>query len=577
MKLSIVVIMHNMQREAARTLYSLSTAHQVGVDPDAYEVIVIDNGSSAPLTEADVTRFGPQFHYHFHKTTSVSPVEAINLGAQLAQGDALALIVDGARMATPRLIKHTLSAFKLEQDPVVSALSWHLGPDIQPKSTQNGYNQAVEDKMLDAACWRGDGYRLFEISTIAPSSEGGFFGPFPPECSWVALRRATFHEIGGFDVRFQTPGGGFCNHEFRNRAVTREGVVPAIILGEGVFHQVHGGIATNAPPTRRPLELFYDEYNQIFGKRYRRVDVTGVLYLGGHVRGHDVALAVSGGQERVIAVGGMPGQKTAVIAKMLQHAGVHMGGALTPGLDNEWFAFLFGQFARSQLQPDMLGRAIRIFRRAMKYGIEGALTESDRAFLESLTQSVGTGAVGSAESLVEGLIQSGPSPVANGGGWGWKGPLTHRVLPFLDRILPEFRYIHVVPDGIETALGQRKPPMCDLQEQGDVATVSKVTAEAGALRQWLSSHRATVDYGRQHMPGRFLAIPYSSFCANPEPFWFRIRALAGANSTIEIPETLIQEISKTPKPSSDLSVFPEGLLKKVREFEMELEKSAEMG
>lgn len=41
--LSVVVITHNMRREAERTLLSLSTAYQKGVEASEYEVIVIDN------------------------------------------------------------------------------------------------------------------------------------------------------------------------------------------------------------------------------------------------------------------------------------------------------------------------------------------------------------------------------------------------------------------------------------------------------------------------------------------------------------------------------------------------------
>lgn len=281
MKLSIVVIMHNMRREAARTLYSLSLAHQIGVRPDDYEVIVIDNGSSAPLDKAEVTRFGPQFQYHFHKTDSKSPVDAINLGAQMAKGEVLALIVDGARMATPGILHHTLSAFTAYPEAVVCALSWHLGPDVQPKSTQEGYNQTVEDALLEQAAWRGDGYRLFDISTIAPSSGTGFFDDFPMECSWIALARDRFLDMGGFDPAFQSPGGGFCNHDFRNRVLEQPGVVPVKLLGEGVFHQVHGGIATNAPPKQHPLQAFHEEYARLRGARFTPVPVTDPIYVGG--------------------------------------------------------------------------------------------------------------------------------------------------------------------------------------------------------------------------------------------------------------------------------------------------------
>ena len=176
--------------------------------------------------------------------------------------------------------QRTLQALRAEPDALVCALSWHLGPDVQPRSTQNGYDQAVEDALLETSGWREDGYQLFAISTLAPSSGTGFFGDFPLECSWVAVRRDRFLAMGGFDPAFQTAGGGFCNHDFRNRALQEPGIVPVKLLGEGVFHQVHGGIATNAPPAQRPLKAFHDEYTQIHGVRFAPVPVPDPIYVG---------------------------------------------------------------------------------------------------------------------------------------------------------------------------------------------------------------------------------------------------------------------------------------------------------
>ena len=45
-KVSVVVIIHNIEREAQRTLYSLSAAYQRHISPEDYEVLVIDNGSN---------------------------------------------------------------------------------------------------------------------------------------------------------------------------------------------------------------------------------------------------------------------------------------------------------------------------------------------------------------------------------------------------------------------------------------------------------------------------------------------------------------------------------------------------
>ena len=59
--LSMIVVFHNMAREAPRTLFTLSAEYQRGVCPGDYEVIVVDAGSSAPLEQSFVKSFGENF------------------------------------------------------------------------------------------------------------------------------------------------------------------------------------------------------------------------------------------------------------------------------------------------------------------------------------------------------------------------------------------------------------------------------------------------------------------------------------------------------------------------------------
>jgi glycosyltransferase involved in cell wall biosynthesis len=280
MKLSIVVIFYNMRREAERTLYSLSKAHQHDVDSLDYEVIAIDNASAKPLNDDMVKALGPNFRYHYYDTTSVSPVEAVNHGVALAKGDVVAVIVDGARMASPGLIAQSLAVLALAPEVFACGLAWHIGPDIQPRSIQHGYNQEVEDRLLDVVDWKRDGYQLFSISTIAPSSRNGFLGDLPPEVSWFCMSKVKFDALGGFNPAFQTPGGGLCNHEFRNRAVTDPEITSVVVLGEGVFHQAHGGAATGAMPKARPLRMFNEEYSRIVGKPFLPYPPVKTLYAG---------------------------------------------------------------------------------------------------------------------------------------------------------------------------------------------------------------------------------------------------------------------------------------------------------
>jgi hypothetical protein len=50
------------------------------------------------------------------------------------------------------------------------------------------------------------------------------------------------------------------------------------LLGEGTFHQVHGGISTNRPPGYRQDE-YHAEYRRLRGRGLRKPDVEA-LFLG---------------------------------------------------------------------------------------------------------------------------------------------------------------------------------------------------------------------------------------------------------------------------------------------------------
>lgn len=243
-KISVVVAIYNMQREAPRTLFSLSVPYQQGVSKDDYEVIVVDNASTEPLSAAVVTSFGSNFRYFFFPTTSKSPAAAVNFGVSKARGKYVGLMVDGARIVSPGIIKYALAGMKLFPNPVVATLGFHLGPDVQFRSVAKGYNREAEDALLESVDWISNGYRLFEIASFAGSSKDGFFLPIG-ESNCFFLKREAFEQLGGFDERFKTSGGGLVNLDLYKRACELTDSVLVILLGEGTFHQLHGGVSTN--------------------------------------------------------------------------------------------------------------------------------------------------------------------------------------------------------------------------------------------------------------------------------------------------------------------------------------------
>jgi glycosyltransferase involved in cell wall biosynthesis len=274
---SVVVVVHNMLRAAPRTLRSLSPGYQTGLGADAYEIIVVDNGSSVPLPAADLDLGGGNVHYHRIADAPPSPARALNYGAVKARGDVLCLIVDGAHMLTPGVLNAGTRMFKAAANPVVLTPQFFLGPGPQTETIGRGYDEKEEDRLLGSIGWPRDGYRLFEIgdpyrirlaSGIVPRPFW-FVKMFESNCLFV--KKTTFEQIGGCDEAFDLPGGGFMLPDLYCRLARVPGIEIIQLFGEASFHQVHGGISTNATPEAQleQLAAYKKQYREIRGEEWK--------------------------------------------------------------------------------------------------------------------------------------------------------------------------------------------------------------------------------------------------------------------------------------------------------------------
>ena len=266
--LSVVVIFYNMRREAPRTLYSLSEKYQQIAHGFKYEVIAVDSGSTEPLEEGTVSSMGENFRYIFFDAHTPSPCEALNYGVEIAQGRLITLCIDGARILSPGILHYSILAARLNKNPFVYTLGMHIGLKPQPDLVEENYSQSDEDNLIASIDWKRDGYSLFDISSVALSSGNGYFSKLK-ESNCVTMPRSAYQEMGGFDKRFKSPGGGLTNLDFFNRANEIAGVQPIMLLGEATFHQFHNGTATNVPQKDHPWEAMAKEYSTIRGKPFR--------------------------------------------------------------------------------------------------------------------------------------------------------------------------------------------------------------------------------------------------------------------------------------------------------------------
>jgi hypothetical protein len=246
-RLSVIVVCYKMEEQIGNTLRSLLPPYQQKIKKSEYEILLVDNGSPEALAE-ETWKVGDNIRYIYIPPAEASPNPgaAINRAARMSRGEAVSVMIDGARMVTPGVLAWGLRLLNAGPRGVVSVLGWHLGPKFQSESILEGYNNEVEKEMLLESKWWENGYRLFDISAASAQTVGGFASR-TVESNCLFMRRELFDEIGGYNEGYGEPGGGLVNLDFYARAVETADHV-FTMLGEGTFHQVHGGAATGLTP-----------------------------------------------------------------------------------------------------------------------------------------------------------------------------------------------------------------------------------------------------------------------------------------------------------------------------------------
>lgn len=268
-RLSIVVIVYKMARQAMNTLYSLSADYQRNVCADDYEVIVVENRSDNTLDPAAIARLNGHFRYFLRDETGVSPVPALNFGVTQSSAPQLGLMIDGARMITPRVIENVLAATRMVAHPLIAVPGYNIGPAEQQYHHEHQYDEKTEERLLEKIHWQQNGYRLFDVANLSGANPKGALQLFL-ECNCLFVSRNAFDEIGGADERFNLRGGGSINlHLYRKLGMHPLHERYLVLPGEGSFHQFHGGVTTSHSENRETiLSEFRNQLDQIWGGEF---------------------------------------------------------------------------------------------------------------------------------------------------------------------------------------------------------------------------------------------------------------------------------------------------------------------
>src|SRR5581483_5608637 len=135
-----------------RTLHSLSRAYQQGIESLDYEVLVVENGSheEEKLGEELVQSFGPEFRYiDLGEESAPSPARAVNRGIAASTGRAIVVMIDGAHVLTPGVLRLGMLGMSTYAPAVVTVKQWYVGPGQQPQTVAAGYDKELEDRLFE--------------------------------------------------------------------------------------------------------------------------------------------------------------------------------------------------------------------------------------------------------------------------------------------------------------------------------------------------------------------------------------------------------------------------------------------
>jgi hypothetical protein len=254
---------------------------------------------------------------------------------------------------------------------------------------------------------------------------------------------------------------------------------------------------------------------------------------------------------------------------------VDIGTTLNHALDDLWFTILFKRrdFAHANSTATERAQAVDLYLRARTVGLHGNLNASEQTLMHNLTAELapqGSWLNGADQNAAAALVQSvGKAPTR----WGWKEPNTQVFLHDLDMGIPGLRYIHIMRSGVDMAFSGNTNQLQLWSRQFGLPDDPDTPTPVRQLRYWIASNRRVLDYGRERMAGRFMAIRYEAFCAHPEVHWAHIAHFIGAPDGLELPNELVRPTTIGRGRKQDHSLFDANDLKAVRALESELENA----
>lgn len=278
----------------------------------------------------------------------------------------------------------------------------------------------------------------------------------------------------------------------------------------------------------------------------------------------------AGDEAPPIAIGGVGGSGTRLVAELVRALGVHTGDDLNSASDTLCFTLLFKLRDAPDWPDARFDASVSALRAGLRRG--RPLDDALRERVSELSAGDRPGhPVRWLQDRARRLFESAAAP-AHGRRWGWKEPNTHIIIDRLWRYLPELRYVHVVRHGVDMAFS-RNQNQVRLWGPAILGTDAPLTPQR-SLAYWCNTQRRAQRLLADN-PHRMFWLDYDALCARPVEEMQKLCTFLGADIGDALP--LLPDVrppGTSRHANEDLSVFADEDLDYVRSLGYRIETAS---
>jgi len=222
-----------------------------------------------------------------------------------------------------------------------------------------------------------------------------------------------------------------------------------------------------------------------------------------------------------VAVGGLGGSGTRLIAQILMEIGIYMGDDLNGVNDNLIFARLLKNppWLESASKAEV-NKRLEVFEHYMS-GEKLIYTEISEYFKACRTNPTFLSNFNSLIAIVctfQLLKRQALGRIKRHSEWGWKEPNNHIFIEYLVGYFSGIKYIHVVRHGLDMAYSKNKAQLKFFGKRfgikvKDWSDDNEVTKKQ--LDYWIKTTETAIAKGKELLKERFYLLNYDMLCSQP--------------------------------------------------------------